>query len=424
MVYVYFVHKAGDKTMTSTYECNTLYAVEGMILLLLLACQHPPLKGVLKYMAEAIIAGRGSGRSSGGGGETALHFEAITRNTQWTVPELIANNKVEVRIFGGGGGGYLGGGGSGNMNYGIINVIPSQSIEITIGDGGVEGNPVRGVLGNSGGSTFFGGYLSATGGEFSNKYDGGNGGAGGGGGADPFLAYSGNGGYGTYGGGGGGSGRCYNIGTFGGVNGGNGGTYGGGGGGGGSNVSKMTNSIAGSGGMYGGSGGNGGDRWGYGNDGNPGTNTIGNKFIYKDPATNMYINGTGNGGIGNIGINNAGGGGGGGGGFGGNGGNGGKSSNNGRIGGGGGGGGGGGYGASGGNASESVSIVKGYAGSGGGGGGFGGNGKDGKITVLSNIYCGLGGGGGGYIGGYGDGGNGLESGNSGICLIWYYTYII
>ena len=171
-------------------------------------------------MAEAIIAGRGS-KSSGGitPSPTVLFTEVTIReNSQFTIPGAI-NNTYNVIIFGGGGeGGYLhnlannnfvyaGGGGGGNMNMKdlVINNI-GEAVPITIGKGGI-GEYTYTRNGMNGGSSSFGVYLSATGGEGGKaigRLDGGNGGTGGGGGFNSYNpSQCGDGGDGYYGGGGG-----------------------------------------------------------------------------------------------------------------------------------------------------------------------------------------------------------------------------
>ena len=410
--------------MTSTYDVRENYrVVEGKFLLLLFLCQHPPLKGVLKYMAEAIISGRGGIRGNGSGSEeqTVLHCEIFTTNTEWKVPDSISGLNVFVRLFGGGGGGfpwmsgieYGAGGGGGNMNFGEITVVKNQIIPITIGEGGSTDN--------NGGTTSFGEYLSATGGEHGYSENGGNGGTGGGAGSychnNRMYSSGAYGGIGYYGGGGGGgaiSNRISGLVSGGShslrCHGGNGGMYGGGGGAGGrinTDYQEYVNGFGGIGGSFGGNGGNSAMKT-YGNNGEVGTNTIGNNNVYQDPLNrNSYINGNGLAGFrGNYYSNSDyGSGSGGGGGYGGCGGNGGDCGPN----AGGGGGGGGGYGASGGNARGQYSAA--FSG-GGGGGGWGDNGKD--------AYQGYGGGGGGYSGGYGAGGSRGNDGNNGICIIWYY----
>ena len=157
-------------------------------------------------MGQAILAKFGSGQSGGGYTQKTV----IINTTQtWKVPKAKGQN-FAVRIFGGGGGeGNRSGGGGGNMSNTTLKLNEGDFVQVTIGNGG--------SYGVNGGTTSFGTYLSATGGECGSPkgaYDpnGGNGGTGGG-----TAGQGGIGGSGTYGGGGGG------------WIGGNGGTYGGGG---------------------------------------------------------------------------------------------------------------------------------------------------------------------------------------------------
>ena len=150
-------------------------------------------------MSEAIITRRGKGTNGGGTGK--LVTETIIANTNWTVPKAI-NNLFSVRIFGGGGGGgyyyrdqytpsnsaymYIRGGtggGGGWMNNGDFELQEGRNIQIVIGAGGDINNGTQGNY--AGGTSAFGGYLSANGGE-GGSYEvtygsGGSGGAGGGG---------------------------------------------------------------------------------------------------------------------------------------------------------------------------------------------------------------------------------------------------
>ena len=168
-------------------------------------------------MGEALIIRSGGGMSNGG---YIPKTELIKVNQSFMVPKA-KGQQFSVRIFGGGGGVGVsnGGGGGGNMNYAVLNLPEGSKIDIIIGAGGTNKN--------NGGTTSFGTYLSATGGECGNRFNGGNGGTGGGG------SRPGSGGSGTYGGGGGG---CYLFNMYVDKNkvisaGGNGGIYGGGGGG-------------------------------------------------------------------------------------------------------------------------------------------------------------------------------------------------
>ena len=363
-------------------------------------------EGVYYFMGEALIIRSGGGYSNGG---YIPVTNIIVENNIFTVPKA-KGQQFSIKLFGGGGslGLAYGGGGGGNMNYGVLTLNEGEIINITIGAGGIN-NKKSAV---NGGTTSFGTYLSATGGECGGSgyrsCCGGNGGTGGGGGNGGNA----HGGHGTYGGGGGGGLTDKDIhdfenDTIGNTNGGNGGIYGGGG----------------AGFMHGGI-----SIGGWGNGGcitniNPsiaenGLNTIGMglefegygstvPFKYFTNITNSnynrfsYINNTyfsGGGGYG---------------------GNGGYTSVYGNynvygyssI----GFGGGGGYGARGGNGSIR---------SGGGGGGWGNNGGD--ASYVSNY----GGGGGGYgPEGYGHGAGGylynknISNAKSGICIISYMQAI-
>ena len=141
----------------------------------------PPLKylkGELSNMSEAVISRRGYG-PEGKPHVPVFQTKTFTQNTQFVVPETIVDNEISVLIFGGGGGGgndssrgAPGGGGGGWMNNGLITVSPLEVIQITIGLGG--------NISQDGGSSAFGVYLSANGGECGDSR-GGNGGSGGGG---------------------------------------------------------------------------------------------------------------------------------------------------------------------------------------------------------------------------------------------------
>ena len=148
--------------------------------------------------------------------QTTLHTEVITSNTNWVVPDTLANNTVYVRLFGGGGGGSSnGGGGGGWMNNGDITINPGQRVRVTIGGGGSRAYGFSGD-GRSGGSTSFGSYLSANGGTGGSRFgSGGSGGSGGGGYNNGGMGYQFGGGGGINGGScigqwGGGGGGGYN----------------------------------------------------------------------------------------------------------------------------------------------------------------------------------------------------------------------
>ena len=118
-------------------------------------------------MSEAIIARRSGGLRLKV--SKSLRTETITFNTNWTVPNAI-NNAFDVRIFGGGGrGASSGGGGGGWMNNATLTLTPGDNISITIGAGG------NNEFHRTGGTTSFGTYLSANGGETLNGGSGGGG---------------------------------------------------------------------------------------------------------------------------------------------------------------------------------------------------------------------------------------------------------
>ena len=107
-------------------------------------------------MGEAIITRKGSGDASSTN-KGILVTELITESKVWKAPKGILNNSISVRIFGAGGsGGPGGGGGGGYMNNTIMTVTPGQEISVTIGVGATH---------SAGGTSSFGSYLSANGGE-------------------------------------------------------------------------------------------------------------------------------------------------------------------------------------------------------------------------------------------------------------------
>lgn len=197
----------------------------------------------------------------GWGKKRVFKTEVIKESTGWTVPDV--DGPVNVRIFGGGAGGqaekttffnfffYDGGcgGGGGHMATKDIMLTRGKNVLITIGKGGAKGaGNGNGERGSAGGTSSFGTYISANGGQCP------NGGSGGGGG----QVYS-SGGTASYGGAGGSKGNKGSNGIAAAGGKGLGGDYGrdaGGGGGG----------YGGNGG--GGSSGGGGGGGGYGLNGN------------------------------------------------------------------------------------------------------------------------------------------------------------
>lgn len=87
----------------------------------------------------------------------------------WEVPEGV--KKAWVTVVGGGGGGGRaalsgvgsGGGGGGGLSQRLVNLVGVTSVTVTVGAGGL-GSTVEGALGETGGTSSFGPYLSATGG--------------------------------------------------------------------------------------------------------------------------------------------------------------------------------------------------------------------------------------------------------------------
>ena len=129
-------------------------------------------------MSEVMISRRGGSSSSSGSG-IALHTEYILFNQDWTVPSGAKNNEFSVRIFGAGG---INSGGSGWMNNDVFtNLNPGQNIPIVIGPE-ISGLRFNFSTGEDGGTSSFGTYLSANGGQGVNcgmPKHGGNGGSGG-----------------------------------------------------------------------------------------------------------------------------------------------------------------------------------------------------------------------------------------------------
>ena len=352
-------------------------------------------------MGEALLIKAGGAGTSGNSSPGNLVTNIFTTNGVFVVPKA-KDQQFSVRIFGGGGGGAVldshyangkvlysscAGGGGGYMNNDILILNEGETIQVSIGAGGrgsyISVNTIKNESeGKVGGTTSFGTYLSALGGDgakaYKNNANGGNGGSGGGGDRCGGRGYQ-------FGGGGGYQGYTYNS-IF---PSGSGGKWGGGGG---HDIGDPTQGGC----LYENSqnrsevtgfsrlGGNGGNN---SRDAQNGTNTIGNNEIPNS------LQGSGLAGINASSSKSVSCGGGGYGGCGG------YSS-----------GGGGGYGANGGNG-------------GGGGGGYGGKGGDGF------------GGGGGYgdggsvggDGGYGAGGGGSSqyrsagNGGNGICIIQYYA---
>jgi hypothetical protein len=110
-------------------------------------------------------------------------MQTFTSNATWTKPPGIS--KILVRLCGGGGGGSGHGetGGAGGYAEKIIDVTSITSVSITIGNGSVSGTYYSGN-GGGGGTTSFGSFVSASGGNGANsshQHCGGLGGLGSGG---------------------------------------------------------------------------------------------------------------------------------------------------------------------------------------------------------------------------------------------------
>lgn len=123
-----------------------------------------------------------------------LYRDAFTKNETWTVPKA-RDQRFSVYCWGGGGAGSLAsfeepisgaGGGSGYFNGGNFYLKAGDRVDIEIGQGGkgCSGNTAsaftNAYVGESGGTTRFGNYIYAEGGEGGNYDQGGIGGQNGG----------------------------------------------------------------------------------------------------------------------------------------------------------------------------------------------------------------------------------------------------
>ena len=105
----------------------------------------------------------------------------------WNVPEVLKKGirKAHVTVVGGGGGGrsslyYCGGGGGGGIARGMVDLSGVDTVSITVGAGGA--GDTNGSGKDNGGTSSFGPYMSATGGQAGMSFGtGGKGGAGSGG---------------------------------------------------------------------------------------------------------------------------------------------------------------------------------------------------------------------------------------------------
>lgn len=120
--------------------------------------------------------------------------DIITENEIWVAPDA-KDQEFDVTVWGGGGAGSIAtfdepvtgaGGGSGYMKTGTFTIPSGESVDITIGEGGkgCSGTSMNSFtnayVGQDGGSTTFGRYLSAEGGRGGNHDIGGVGGQNGG----------------------------------------------------------------------------------------------------------------------------------------------------------------------------------------------------------------------------------------------------
>lgn len=139
-------------------------------------------------MGEALLI-KSSSDFGGGASKRVLKTEIIEADTLWVAPKSV-DQSFSVRIFGGGGRGSDGcaykssiyrigggGGGGGEMNNAILTINEGELVDISIGIGGNSNKSI------TGGTSSFGKFLSALGGNGGYQSDGGNGGSGGGAGS-------------------------------------------------------------------------------------------------------------------------------------------------------------------------------------------------------------------------------------------------
>lgn len=106
-----------------------------------------------------------------------IAVQSFTANGTYTAPS--GTTRVMVQVIGGGGGsaGYGESGGGGGFAEGVFQLSAGTSVTVTIGGGG--GGVTYYAIAGTGGTTSFGSYISATGGQGANQYIQHGGGAGG-----------------------------------------------------------------------------------------------------------------------------------------------------------------------------------------------------------------------------------------------------
>lgn len=143
--------------------------------------------GLVAKLATAITTNLDLGESTFGA-QNCVVFDKAGVST-WNVPDIVKKGRrVRVRVVGGGGsGGYPainttnpsggGGGGGGGVSESVIDLTGISTVTITVGSGGT-GQNTSASNGRPGGTSSFGSYLSATGGDGGGQVSGGAGGEG------------------------------------------------------------------------------------------------------------------------------------------------------------------------------------------------------------------------------------------------------
>lgn len=148
------------------------------------ALDNGDVNGLVTKFTNALTKNLGLGASAFGYKNMTVFPSAGV--SQWTVPdEIKAGRKCLVEVYGGGASGGRsaagGGGGAGGVAIKLLTLTGVNSVTVTVGAGGAAAAiDTTVVSGNSGGTSSFGSYLSATGGGGSVS-SGGTGGTGTGG---------------------------------------------------------------------------------------------------------------------------------------------------------------------------------------------------------------------------------------------------